>query len=698
MGFVLLMSAGQAAAQTNVGRIPDNSRRQVEAGETVNVLIRIAEDSALLPAAGRMAVATRAEMHRAIKEQMLTAVEDKDLERLKQYDQLPMLAVRVRNVAALERLAARSEVLEIYEDIKLYPIVSQSLPLIGQPIASVAGQQGAGTAIAVIDTGVDYTKAEFGNCTAPGVPAATCKVAVAIDTAPDDATLDSIGHGTTVAGIASAVAPAAKILAFDVFTGTSASSVDVVEAINWVITNRVAYNITAINMSLGGGTKYTSRCSGGNPFEVAINLARNAGIVSFVASGNEGYTDGVSMPACSPSAVSVGAVYDANVGGLGWSTCTDSTTAADRVACFSNSAPILDLLAPGALITLFGASGGGTSYAAPHAAGAYAVLRQARTSESAEAALNRLTTRSVAVTDGRNALVKPRIDLALALELPANDAFASASLLSGTSGATSGSNVVASAEAGEPAPAGATPIRSVWWKWTAPAGGDAVFSTSGSAFNTVLAAYTGSAVNALTLVAQNDNESASVTTSKISFRAQAGTTYYLAVAGNAGASGAISLNWSLNEPVADLSVTIAASPDPAVAGSDITYTATVTNNGPNIAESVLLDFALPAGTTVRSTSAGCTVAVSSVACVLGNMTVAQTLTRQIVVLAASAGNLTVSASVDGAWGDLVATNNTASDSAVIVAGAGSDNGDVPLPAWSLMLLAAALWRGIAARR
>lgn len=690
----LLGLTGQAAAQAPDGRIPPNARSQVERGEPVNVLIHIAEDATLLPEVGRKAAGTRSALRRAVKEQMLTAVVGKDIERLKLYDQLPMLAVRVSNLKALERLAARREVIEIYEDIRLYPILSQSLPLIAQPTASAAAQQGSGTAIAVLDTGVDFTNTQFGSCTAPGTPAG-CKVAAALDTATDDSVPDANGHGSMVAGIASAVAPAASILALDVFDGSSASSIDVVEAINWVIANRATYNIVSINMSLGGDTKYTSACASDNPFRVAIQGARAVGIVSFVASGNEAYADGLSMPACTPGAVSVGAVYDANVGSINWSVCSDSTTAADRVACFSNSASMLNLLAPGALITVLGSSGGGTSFAAPHAAGAYAVLRGARSSESAETSLARLSTYGVAVTDSRNGLSKPRINLAAALQLPANDAFASATVISGSSGSVSGSSTLATAESGEPAHAGASPNRSVWWKWTVPAGGDVTVTTRGSGFNTVLAAYTGSTVGALSAAAANNDESSTLTTSKVTFRAQAGRTYYLAVAGNAGASGAVALNWSLVEPVADLSVSVTATPDPAVAGSDVTYTASVTNNGPYLAEAVLLNIRLPADATIRSASSGCTVAVGAVACELGNMAVGQALTRQVVVLSAAAGSLTVSASVDGAWGDPVTSNDAASGSSVIVATTGDDNGDVPLPAWSLMLMAAALWRGIA---
>ena len=54
---------------------------------------------------------------------------------------------------------------------------------------------------------------------------------------------------------------------------------------------------------------------------------------------------------------------------------------------------------------------------------------------------------------------------------------------------------------------------------------------------------------------------------------------------------------------ADLSVTKGDTPDPVSAGTNLTYTVTVTNAGPNYAGSVVLDDPLPAGTTFQSLSA-----------------------------------------------------------------------------------------------
>ncbi len=70
------------------------------------------------------------------------------------------------------------------------------------------------------------------------------------------------------------------------------------------------------------------------------------------------------------------------------------------------------------------------------------------------------------------------------------------------------------------------------------------FDTFESDFDTVLGAYTGSAVNALTETARNDDDNVSGSSqSRISFEAVAGTTYYIAVDGFSGATGQIVLNY-----------------------------------------------------------------------------------------------------------------------------------------------------------
>ena len=79
--------------------------------------------------------------------------------------------------------------------------------------------------------------------------------------------------------------------------------------------------------------------------------------------------------------------------------------------------------------------------------------------------------------------------------------------LSGLPASATGTNVDATTESGEPEPEENTPGgHSVWWSWTAPADGDVTVDTCGSDFDTMLAVYTGSSVEALTPVATNGNE------------------------------------------------------------------------------------------------------------------------------------------------------------------------------------------------
>ena len=132
--------------------------------------------------------------------------------------------------------------------------------------------------------------------------------------------------------------------------------------------------------------------------------------------------------------------------------------------------------------------------------------------------------------------------------LPPNNAFASATAISGPTGSVNGPTEGATKEAGEPEHNGeATAVNSVWWAWTAPYSGMATFDTVGSAFDTVLAVYTGTSVGALTAVASNDDAVGLV--SRVSFNATGGTVYRIAVAGYGGASGRAVLNWSLVSPI-----------------------------------------------------------------------------------------------------------------------------------------------------
>jgi subtilisin family serine protease len=351
---------------------------------------------------------------RRIKDAVLQRLANTGIDVLRDYSHLPMAFLRVRSGAAFERLLGSPGVAAVFENTPVFLHLAQSLPLVEQPQAISLYGGGAGTTVAVLDTGVNYTLPAFGSCTSPGVPSG-CKVVAAADvndSGTNDNQLDDNGHGTNVAGIVLGVAPDAKIAAIDVFDA-STTDADILAGIDWAIDNQEAYNIVAINMSLGNGLKYSAPCSSQstNPYVTPVNTARAAGILPVASSGNEAFTDGISRPACTPGVVSVGAVYDANVGSRSWTACTDSTTAADKVTCFSNSASFLTMLAPGALITAAGSTYGGTSQAAPHAAGAAAVLRASYPGETLDETVARMTGSGAPVTDPRNGIMKQRLNL-----------------------------------------------------------------------------------------------------------------------------------------------------------------------------------------------------------------------------------------------------------------------------------------------
>jgi hypothetical protein len=127
-----------------------------------------------------------------------------------------------------------------------------------------------------------------------------------------------------------------------------------------------------------------------------------------------------------------------------------------------------------------------------------------------------------------------------------NDDFADATVLDSASGSTAGSNTGATGEAGEPNHADASlPLESAWWTFTPPADGTLHVDTIGSSYDTTLALYTGSAVDALTEVAANDDFSEFVQ-SGVDLAVTGGTTYSIAVDGFANETGAINLNWAMD--------------------------------------------------------------------------------------------------------------------------------------------------------
>jgi subtilisin len=364
---------------------------------------------------------------------------------LKRYRYLPYIAASV-DAAGLEQLQLSSEALSIYENKGMHLTLSESLPRIGAPRAWAGNFKGAGKTIAVIDSGVDKNhpwlsqKVVSEACYSTNDPtreySSVCPGGVAASTAPDSGVPCSVlsgvgncGHGTHIAGIAAGrggIAYAANVIAIQAMSFVNNSEEcfgqapcllsqrdDVVRALDRVYELRSTYDIAAVNISLADDV-FPSNCD--SEYEAmtdAINLLRSANIATVIGSGNDELTDSISFPACISSAVSVGATGDGSA--------TD--TPVDTVARFSNSASFLNLLAPGRLITSSVPGGGvagssGTSMAAAHVSGAWAMLKEKYPAGSVDQVLNKLTSLGVNITDPRNGVTKPRIQIDAALEAP----------------------------------------------------------------------------------------------------------------------------------------------------------------------------------------------------------------------------------------------------------------------------------------
>jgi uncharacterized repeat protein (TIGR01451 family) len=410
------------------------ARARLAAGKALYVIVEVdgtATDAAANAERSRRGLghddaavlAQRATGYGAAKAQVELEARGTDAARVQDYSHFPLAVWRISSLAALTRLQSNAHVHAVHEDILLRPVSVSDLGFINQPQAAAEGAGGAGTTIAVIDGGLgnNYTMyPDFGTCTAVDTPVATCRVVLNVDVYPG-ASGETL-HGTNVSAIALGVAPGAKLAMFDVFNGTSASSTDVLNAMNTAISDQATYNIVAINLSLGDGTSNSSQCTG-SVFSSAVTSASSAGITTVAAAGNSGSKAGLGNPACAPGVVSVGAVYDASYGTVEWEAAADSggvctdATAADHITCFSQSAPYLSMLAPGSFVNAPNSSfqQSGTSQATPHVSGAVAVLRARYPAESLAETLQRLQLSDIRDTDSANGLTTPRLDLLAAV-------------------------------------------------------------------------------------------------------------------------------------------------------------------------------------------------------------------------------------------------------------------------------------------
>jgi subtilisin family serine protease len=367
----------------------------------------------------------------------------------------------------LEKLALHPRVASIQYSRPVQPHLAQGIARMNAA-AQRSTYGGSNVAIAIVDSGIDYTHPLLGGTTS--FPNSKVIGGTNMGDSIANPMPSGNAHGTACAGIAAGniaanqgdyiggVAPNAKLYALKITAGaaTGATEADIVAAWNWCITHKnddPNNPILVISTSFGGG-RYNAACDSAHPaYAVAAANAASAGITLLVSSGNDGFCDGISAPACVSGVIAVGAVFDAGFGTMSYcidsSSCapkynhpacspnraTDDVTAADKVTHYSNTADFLGLLAPGHrahTTDIVGAGGssagnyylefGGTSAAAPYAAGAVAALQSAartltgRYLTPAEVRTV-LTSSGDPVTDTKaTQITKPRVNLGRAIE------------------------------------------------------------------------------------------------------------------------------------------------------------------------------------------------------------------------------------------------------------------------------------------
>jgi hypothetical protein len=379
---------------------------------------------------------------------------------------LPYLAAEVTR-GQLRAVASHPLVAAIEEDAVWKSALHESVPRIAAPPVWQRGYDGAGWTIAVVDTGVDGDHrflagkvrgeacfSTTGSSSASLCPGGSSTAVGAGAGRPCPLDVAGCDHGTHVAGIAAGsdrqsqtygTAPGASLLAVQVFSRFDDPSMcapgsapcaltytsDFARGLDYVMDQAGAGNVNrmaAANLSIAG-TNYSSSCDSAPGMAVvkaAIDNLRSIGVATVIAAGNDGNAGAISAPACISSAVSVGATDDNS----------------DQLASFSNRDPDLSVVAPGSVIysSLPNDSYGfwqGTSMAAPHVSGAWAILKQLQPSASIGAVLEALRGTGRRVTDAASGGVYSRINVQAAADLlvPPRPPAAPANLVASASGA-----------------------------------------------------------------------------------------------------------------------------------------------------------------------------------------------------------------------------------------------------------------------
>ena len=248
---------------------------------------------------------------------------------------------------------------------------SNSLVINGEAIT------GKGVSVCVLDTGIDYTHNSLGGCTSAQYLSGDCEKVIGgydfVNNNNDP--MDDNWHGTHVSGIIAGdgivlgVAPDAKLVGVKIFnSGGGGFLSHMVAGINWCVTNKDVFNISAISISGGSDALFSSYCdSQTTSLRDAVNNAHSAGLSVVAATGNDGSYTSIASPACITNSIPV----TNTVGSSSYN------SGANRGANFPGiiAAPGTDIIS--AFLNNNRASATGTSMSTPFVSGAIALYQQA---------------------------------------------------------------------------------------------------------------------------------------------------------------------------------------------------------------------------------------------------------------------------------------------------------------------------------
>ncbi len=525
----------------------------------------------------------------------------------------------------LDRLRRSPHVRSVQLDVPEKLTLNSSTHVIHADTAHAAGWTGAGTTVAILDTGVDVDHPFLGGrviaqyCSSDPDSSQPSEQSLCPNgsSTDDSADIDSLpacaspfgticDHGTHVAGIAAGngsgvagapvagVAPGANIIAMQVFTrfndtgfcglgntpcvasypSDQMAALDELAALD---TAHPSWNIVAANLSLGGGANTTS-CDT-DPRKPGVDKLLTQGVATVIAAGNNGYDNMVSTPGCISSAVTVGATNDD-----------------DSVASYSNRGKLLDVFAPGTSITSSVPDDtwdtyNGTSMATPHVVGTLALMRQHSPARSIASLIADLKAsgKRVSYPSGGVTVSTRRIDVTAALAAnhaptvavtgtPAAGREGSALTIHGTWGDSDGDAVTLTTSTGTLTKGAGT------WSWTATRGDDTALPV------TVTAKDVANATRSVTFTARWNNVAPTATLQAAGTRwngaqlATAGSSTVFAVHVTDPGSDDISTAWSygdgaralsrslLHPPTADPASSPSAEPRSLTAAVGHTYT------------------------------------------------------------------------------------------------------------------------------